>query len=150
MTAVGSKFPLSRVNLQVAMGLFYPTACQASYFFHHYQEGGKYVYRDKWWEYLKLDYTGELELPSYFNTTKSVDAFKRVFNIKSDADWDALDKKFVDYILQLTPEDVGKGIELPTEEPPSEENRSINPEARQLPEGAQQSANRREEEALAA
>jgi hypothetical protein len=39
---------------------------------------------------------------------------------------------------------------LPTEEPPSEENRSINPEARQLPEGAQQSANRREEEALAA
>jgi hypothetical protein len=69
MTAVGSKFPLSRVNLQVAMGLFYPTACQASYFFHHYQEGGKYVYRDKWWEYLKLDYTGELELPSYFNTT---------------------------------------------------------------------------------
>jgi hypothetical protein len=143
------------VAQQIAMGIYYATACQTSYFFHYYKEGGSYVYREKWWKFLKEDYTGELVLESHNNLKPAIDAFKKTFGINSDKDWETINEKFVKYTLNLTPENVGKGAdsgEIPTGEPEkpgeSDGQDTINPEARQLPEGAQQSANRREDEAL--
>lgn len=93
------------------MGLYYAAACQANYFFHHYREGGNYPYRDKWWEFLKRDYTGKLVLTS-FDTDPATKVFKEIFGINSDADWEALNRKFVEYTAKLTPENVGSGYEL--------------------------------------
>jgi hypothetical protein len=106
----------------MARGLYYAAACQASYFFTHYQENGKFPYKDKWWEFLKLDYTGKIDIKSYYDITPGIDTFKKVFGIKNDADWEALNKKFVDYTLNLTPENVGKGFEEPPPEDPAPED----------------------------
>ncbi|MBX3474993.1 MAG: hypothetical protein KF754_11470 [Planctomycetes bacterium] len=92
---------------QVGLGMFYASSCQASYFFETYQEGGKYIYRDKWWQFVAKDYKGEIQLSS-FSDTKAIDAFKQMFGIKTDKDWEALDKKFEDYTVKLKPENVGR------------------------------------------
>ncbi|MCA8936071.1 MAG: hypothetical protein KDB68_07680 [Planctomycetes bacterium] len=92
---------------QNGVGIFYPTACQASYFFHHYKKNGKYVYRDKWWKFIGMDYKGEITLTSY-NDNSAIAEFKKVFEIDSDEDFDKLDKEWLDYIIALKPEDVGK------------------------------------------
>ncbi|MBE7490779.1 MAG: hypothetical protein HS108_03295 [Planctomycetes bacterium] len=92
---------------QFGLGLYYASACQASYFFVHYREGGKYPYRDLWWQYLAKDYKGEIQLKSY-DDNRAVDEFKKMFGIKSDKDWDALDKKFEDFTVALKPENVGR------------------------------------------
>ncbi|MBZ0134751.1 MAG: hypothetical protein K8I27_00090 [Planctomycetes bacterium] len=91
-----------------ARGVFYATACQISYFFEHYKENGKYPYRDKWWEYIAKDYKGEISVNSWTDTV-GITKFKEVFGIKTDADWDALEQKWIDYTMSLNPEDVGKG-----------------------------------------
>lgn len=93
--------------VQSATGIFYPTACTCSYFFHHYKEGGKYVYRDKWWDYIRSDYTGETTLAS-FADSRGINKFKEIFEIRSDADFEELNQKWLDYTLSLDPEDVGK------------------------------------------
>ncbi|MCA8912670.1 MAG: hypothetical protein KDB82_13280, partial [Planctomycetes bacterium] len=90
-----------------ALGIYYPTACQAATFFQHYKKNGKYVYRDKWWKLIGMDYKGELVMSSY-RDNKGIAKFKEIFGIKDDADWDALDKEWLDYIMDLKPEDVGK------------------------------------------
>lgn len=92
---------------QFGLGYFYASACQASYFFQTYKEGGKYPYREKWWEFLAKDYKGEIQLKSY-EDTRAIDEFKKLFGIKSDKDWDALEKKFEDYTVNLKPQDVGR------------------------------------------
>ncbi|MCB9896294.1 MAG: hypothetical protein H6839_17830 [Planctomycetes bacterium] len=93
---------------QVALGIYYPTVCQMSYFFQYYKEGGKYPYRDKWWDYLGKSYKGEIKTSNWGDNTGIV-KFKEIFGIKNDEDWDALDKKFLDFTINLKPEDVGKG-----------------------------------------
>ncbi|MCC6465880.1 MAG: hypothetical protein IT463_11120 [Planctomycetes bacterium] len=92
------------------LGLYYAAGCQASYFFNEYKEGGKYVYRDKWWTYLRKDYTGEITHEGV-NPEPGIKAFKEVFGIKTDKDWDAMEKAFVEFTLALKPEDVGRGAD---------------------------------------
>lgn len=102
---------------QMGLGLFYASACQASYFFNTYREGGSYPYREKWWAFIAKDYKGEIQLKSWSDTA-AIDAFKKDFGIKSDKDWEALEKKFEEYTTKLKPEDVGKsgGPELKEDE----------------------------------
>jgi hypothetical protein len=90
----------------VATGVFYAVACQISYFFHHYKGGTPY--QKKWWEYVAADYKGEINVDSW-SSNAGIDKFKEIFNIKNDADWDKLEKEFLDFTLALTPENVGKG-----------------------------------------
>ena len=132
-----------------ALGIYYPTVCQIGYFFQHYKEGGEYVYRDKWWEYIALDYTGKINLTSYADN-RAIAKFKEVFDINSDSDWDALEKTFLDYTLGLEAENVGKGGEGVTEEDTVAPG-SVQPpphEGSFLPEGSSKSAlpSREEEE----
>ncbi len=130
------------------MGLYYATACQMSYFFQYYKEGSKYPYRDAWWEFLGKDYKGEIKLTSY-DTTPGVNAFKQVFGIKTDADWDAINKKFEDYTKNLKSENVGKGAdegELPKTVLPSEVLPGNRHPGAGNARGTEQNANRREEE----
>ncbi|MDH5642382.1 MAG: hypothetical protein OEY28_13920, partial [Nitrospira sp.] len=91
---------------------FYAFACQGSYFFHNFEKDGKYIYRDKWWEFLKRDYTGEIDKSGYENTD-TIKVFKEVFGISSDSQWDEMDAHFVEFTMALTAEDVGG----PTAEP---------------------------------
>ncbi|MCA8916451.1 MAG: hypothetical protein KDB90_13655 [Planctomycetes bacterium] len=109
---------------QAALGVYYPTVCQMSYFFQNYKEGGKYPYRDKWWDYLGKSYTGEIKTSNWSDNTGIV-KFKEIFGIKNDKDWDDLDKKFVDFTLNLSPEDVGKGGGI--DDKGAKEGDSINP-----------------------
>lgn len=115
---------------QAGMGIFYPTACQASYFFHHYQENGAYPYREKWWTYIGEDYQGNVNV-SHWRDNRGIAAFERVFEIESDEDWDELESKWLEYTLELDPADVGKSgadeIDGPTDEDPMEEQRSVRP-----------------------
>lgn len=92
---------------QNGVGIFYPTACQASYFFQHYKKNGKHVYKDKWWKYIGMDYKGELTLKSYADDS-AIATFKKVFGITTDQEWDDLDKEWLDYITAIDPKDVGK------------------------------------------
>lgn len=94
--------------LNVSMGAYYAAACQMSYFFQNYKEGGKYPYRDKWWEYIGMDYQGKISLTSHADN-RGVSEFKKVFGISSDSDWDAIEKKFVEFTMDLKEEDVGSG-----------------------------------------
>jgi len=102
---------------QMGLGLYYASSCQASFFFINYKEGGKYPYRDKWWEYVSKDYNGTIQLKSSSDNA-AIEEFKKMFGIKSDKDWEALDKKFEDFTVKLKPEDVGKsgGPEIKEEE----------------------------------
>lgn len=131
------------------MGLYYATACQMSYFFHHYKEGGKYLYRDKWWEFLGMDYKGEIVLTS-FDTTPGTEAFKKVFGIKSEADWEAINKKFEAYTKDLKPEDVGKGFEDGEVGKSNSIEPDFTPPWAQPGQGTKQHGMRREEEAVGA
>jgi hypothetical protein len=99
--------PVAVAN-NVAMSLYYATTCQISYFFNYYKEGSKYPYRDTWWEFIGLDYNGKIDLTSY-DDNSGIKKFKEMFGIKTDKDWDDLEKKFMDYTMALTPENVGKG-----------------------------------------
>jgi hypothetical protein len=139
--------------MQNALGLYYPTVCMISYFFQNYKENGRYVYRDKWWEFIELDYTGTLQLTSYADN-RGIGKFKEMFGIKTDQDWDDIEKKFLDYTMALTPENVGKsgGEAIKTDQDtvapgfrPSPYDRSV------APGGASQPAlpAREEEDALA-
>lgn len=106
------KIPVRDPNstAQQLLGLYYATACQMNFFFHHYKEGGKPVYRDKWWDYLGKDYKGEIVLTRY-DKSVGTDVFKKVFGIKSDADWETINKQFEEFTKDLKPQDVGKGFE---------------------------------------
>jgi predicted RNA-binding Zn-ribbon protein involved in translation (DUF1610 family) len=118
-----------RVNPQwvvnVSMGVYYATVCQISYFFQYYKEGSKYPYRDAWWKFIGMDYKGEILLSSY-DDTKGIAKFKEVFGIKSDKDWDDLEKKWLDFTMGLSPENVGRGGET-IEEGDAEENETVAP-----------------------
>ncbi|MBK9974576.1 MAG: hypothetical protein IPP14_07360 [Planctomycetes bacterium] len=105
------------VAQSLGMGCYYAGTCQASYFFNNYMENGKYPYKEKWWEWIAKDYKGELLLKSHGDDS-AIAAFKKHFGISSDADWDALDKKYETYTNNLKPEDVGKsgGPEVKPEE----------------------------------
>lgn len=111
LEALGVQFRSQQHVQQLAgycLGQYYAAACQASYFFHHYQQGGRYVYRQAWWDFLKKDYTGQIVLESY-DDTKGERAFKEAFGITKDADWEKLEKEYVDFTMALDPDDVGKG-----------------------------------------
>lgn len=145
------KFKVNMAWLQnVAMGAYYAAACQMSYFFQNYKEGGKYPYRDKWWEYVGLDYQGKINLTSH-SDNRGVSKFKEVFGISSDKDWEEIEQKFVDFTMDLEEEDVGTGggkIEeesvAPGIQPPPPYDGSYQPE------GGKEAAlpSREEEEAL--
>lgn len=111
--------------VNISMGLYYATACQVSYFFQFYKEGGKYPYRDDWWEFIGMDYKGEILLKSY-DDNSAIAKFKEVFGIKSDKDWDELEKKWIDFTMGLSPEDVGKGG-ADIDEGGADENESVAP-----------------------
>lgn len=105
------KFKVNMAWLQnVAMGAYYAAACQMSYFFQNYKEGGKYPYREMWWEYIGLDYQGKINLTSHADN-RGIAKFKEVFDIDNDSDWDEIEKKFIEYTLSLDAKDVGKGGE---------------------------------------
>ncbi len=141
--------PAQILGQQIGMGLYYATACQASYFFINFEEGGSYPYRDKWWNFLKLDYTGQIPIKSYSDPTPGIDAFKRTFGIRSDADWDTLNQKFINYTLNLQFDGSVRGGdtgEIPDTQPGNGGSQdSVNPQARQLPKSAKQHAMRRED-----
>jgi hypothetical protein len=112
---------------QVAVGVYYATACQISYFFENYKDGSKYPYRDKWWEYIGLDYQGKMNLKGY-DDNSAVTKFKDVFGIKSDKDWDDMEKKFLEFTLELEAEDVGKGgADLKGDDAKKEGDDTVNP-----------------------
>ena len=104
---------------QAGLGLYYAASCQAAYFFQYFEEGGKFPYRDKWWEFLGKDYRGEIKLPNFLSDV-GVEAFKQVFGMHSDADWDTMQKQYETFTDNLKPEDVGKSggpsLDEPTEE----------------------------------
>ena len=93
---------------QVAVSAYYATACQISYFFENYKDGSDYPYRDMWWEFIGLDYQGKINLRNAEDNSAEA-KFKEVFDIKTDKDWDALEKTFLQFTLELEAEDVGKG-----------------------------------------
>lgn len=95
---------------QLGMGLYYASACMAGYFFYHYEVDGDYVYRDVWWEYIRQDYTGELDdvkklySAGYDHPGLVRGAFAKVFELKSDGDWDRLNDEFWEFIQVLRDE----------------------------------------------
>jgi hypothetical protein len=109
-----------------ALGIYYPTVCQISYFFQYYKVGGDYPYRDKWWKYIGMDYKGEIGCADW-NDNRGITKFKEVFGIKDDKDWDALDKKFLDFTLALKPENVGKSGGGEVKGDGSKEDGTVNP-----------------------
>ena len=120
--------------LQVSMGAYYAAACQMSYFFHNYKEGGKYPYRDMWWEFVGMDYRGKINLTSH-SDNRGISKFKEIFKIKSDSDWEDIESKFTEYTMDLKEEDVGSGGEAIEEEsvapgiqPPPPYDGSFHPE----------------------
>jgi hypothetical protein len=108
--AVGS-FAFLQSN---CLGQYYATAALAAYFFHYYEEGGAHPYRAKWWDFVGKDYKDEIKMDSQV-TQIGVEAFKQTFGISTDADWDAIQKKFEKFTETLTAQDVGKsgGPEIP-------------------------------------
>lgn len=100
---------------QNGFGLYYAAATQAAYFFQYYEEGGKHIYRDKWWDFLGKDYRKDFKMASH-DTNVGVEAFKQTFGITDQAGWDDMQTKYEAFVGALKPEDVGKGgEELPPE-----------------------------------
>lgn len=87
----------------VYFGVYYAAACQASAFFFHYKEKGSFKYRDKWLDYIKKNYTGEVELKNY-SADPGIKAFKECFGISSDADFDKMEAELVKWTLELKPD----------------------------------------------
>lgn len=88
----------------VAVGAFFAAACQAAYFFHHYENDGEHPYRQQWWGFLKDEFQGKHRLDN-FTGKAGIDAFKKAFEIEEDADWDAIEKEFLEFTLALEAED---------------------------------------------
>ncbi|MCB9933125.1 MAG: hypothetical protein H6841_06875 [Planctomycetes bacterium] len=116
---------------QISMSIYYASACQTSYFFQFYKEGGKYPYRDKWWDFVGMDYKGEIDLNSY-DDNSGIAKFKEVFGIKSDKDWDDMEKKWLEYTMDLSPENVGKGA-ADLKEDEAKKDESVRPGLPPLP-----------------
>lgn len=93
---------------QVAMPVHDATACQAVYFLENFQREGKFVYRAKWRGFVKDEFTGKHLLKSHADDAGEK-AFKEAFGIESDADWEVIEKEFLDFTLALKPENVGEG-----------------------------------------
>jgi len=96
-----------RVDQNFFVAVFYAASCQASTFLYHYKESGRHKYRDKWLDYVKADYAGEIDKKS-FDPKPFIDHFKKLFAISSDKDWDKLDEEFVKFTLDLEAKNVGK------------------------------------------
>ncbi|MHC4841251.1 MAG: zinc ribbon domain-containing protein [Planctomycetota bacterium] len=114
--AVAMKDDLKNKNFAFAfngsgfgMSLYYAAACMAGYFFYHYEDGGEYPLRDKWWEYVEKDYNGDLAdvkkiTGGRVNPDKVVEAFEEVFELESEDDWQELNDLFWEYIQVLRDE----------------------------------------------
>lgn len=87
-------------NPQLYFGVYYAAACQASAFLFHYKENGTLKYREKWMKYVKMNYAGEVKLTDY-SPEPGIKAFKEVFDLKSDADFDKLNAELVKWTLEL-------------------------------------------------
>ncbi|MCA8936070.1 MAG: hypothetical protein KDB68_07675 [Planctomycetes bacterium] len=88
---------------QNGIGMFFPAACMACYFFHHYQRDNEYVYRDIWWGFLHAEYNGKHKLTS-FSDAAGIEGFKAAFGITSDSDWADLQREFEAFVEGLAPE----------------------------------------------
>lgn len=82
------------------LGLFYPTASLACYFFQHYQRDSEYVYRDAWWDFVYAEYTGKHKLKSYTDTA-GIEAFKVALGITSENDWATMEQEFDTFVQGL-------------------------------------------------
>jgi hypothetical protein len=74
------------------------------YFFQHYEVEGEHPYREKWWDFLRKEYTGDNALESYADET-AIATFKEVFEIEDDEDWDEIEKQWLEFILKLEPDE---------------------------------------------
>jgi hypothetical protein len=92
---------VAQQNHGMLLALYYATACKAAWFFHHYDDG---KYREQWWEYLRMAYTGEIDV-SGWNPEPGVRAFAKVFELNSDEDWQRLNDEFTACLLKLATEE---------------------------------------------
>lgn len=110
--AIELGMPARLYNVLAAMdafvGMFYETSCLAIQFLNDFKDAnGKHPYRDGIWKFIEKDYTGQLHLPSYDDPAPAVNEFKALMGIKTDADWERINKEFLDFVLALKPADVG-------------------------------------------